>query len=380
MLTNIYNRPIRIVHIVTQIAPAGKEIGLLKLIESMNPEKFMSQIVVLNRVEFIESVNINRGLIIDLKLGKGNHPGLPVILAKVFRKNKIDVVHTHSWGTLIEGIMGAKIAKVPIIIHGEHGTFPEKFPHRRIQPIFWGMADRVLSVSKLLRNKLSRVTKFPEEKIDVILNGVNSGKFFPSKKLRGQFRKSFNFSAEDFIVGTVGRLTPVKNQAMLIRAAALLYEQKMHIQVVFIGNGELREELANLADSLGISENVHFLGFQENVNLFLNGMDVFTLTSFSEGCSNVLQEAMFVGKGIIATNVGGNPEMIKDRDTGFLVESNNHYQLAERIKKFIFSPQILNEMSGNARKFANTNFSLEKMVSEYENLYLQEMQKKYLNY
>jgi glycosyltransferase involved in cell wall biosynthesis len=368
-------RRIKLAHLINNLGPAGKELGILKLVENLNTEVFDTTLIVTNVVNSKGLLDLSPFKIIHLKMGKGNHFNLPLKLAKIFKDADFDLLHTHSWGTLLEGIVGAKIARVPFIIHGEHGTFPMSFPHTHIQKFFWSLADQMLSVSDELRKQLSAITHFPEEKIGVILNGVDERKFYPSQKLRAEFRKKFNFKETDFIVGIVGRLCHVKNQAMLVRAIAHIVRQRIQIEAVLIGDDLNKEKyqnmLENLASELGVTKNIHFLGFNKDVNLILNGIDLFTLTSLSEGCSNVIQEAMFAGRVVIATNVGGNSELVQDNQTGILIESNNERELGEAIKRLMENSSELKRMEENSKEYALKFFSLPQMVKSYEDLYIE---------
>ena len=132
----------------------------------------------------------------------------------------------------------------------------------------------------------------------------------------------------------------------------------------------LGKELRTLAINLKVDKHVHFLGYQSEVNQAYNGFDVFTLTSFSEGCSNVIQEAMFASLPIIATNVGGNPELVQDGITGILVKSDDHREWSEAVLKLKRDPELLKRMGKYAREYALANFSVKTMVSSYEKVYL----------
>lgn len=367
------NKKIKVAHVMNTIGGGGKELGILKLIRHMDTSQFHNELVILNKIYENQVPDLDRFNIVELQIPAGNHPGTPFKLAKLFREKQYDIVHTRSWGALVEGVLGAKFARSPVIIHGEHGTFPEKFPHSLIQRIFWDRADCILSVSDVLGKKLSAVTGFDNRKVQVILNGVDENLFFPDTDLRTEFRRRFGFGESDFIVGAVGRFNPVKNFPMIIKGVQPLVQTNDIIELAHVGGGNMSEkigkELQTLSESLNVTKHVHFLGFQKEVNLMYNGFDVFTLTSFSEGCSNVIQEAMFAGKPVVATAVGGNVELVIDGKTGFLVESNNHQQWADSIRKLRNNPDLLREMGENSRKFAQENFSLKKMVSSYQQLY-----------
>jgi sugar transferase (PEP-CTERM/EpsH1 system associated) len=366
---------IRVGHIVNEITPAGKETGIVKLLKHLNPQRFESYIFALSGIRSFGIMDIENLNITALNKENGNDWHIPLELYKLLKRYQIDIVHTHSWGTLVEGFLGAKLARVPLIIHGEHGSFPVRWHQRQVQRLLWRLSYTVLSVSDDLRQRLSGTIPFPEKRIKVIPNGVKEEQFFPSTSLREEFRKKFNFSREDFIVGTVGRFSEVKNQQMLLRAAAVLFHMGEKVRVVLVSRGRKEEFLKELAKSLGIEKNIHFIGFQSHINMILNGFDIFALTSLSEGCSNVIQEAMFCQKAIIATNVGGNPELIRDNYSGLLVESNNHTQLAEKILYLKNNVSVRERLGKQARQSALQHFTLKKMVQAYENLYMEAFNK-----
>lgn len=367
---------IRIAHIVDEITPAGRELGIVKLVKNLNKEHFDCFIIALKGIRTFGMVSLDHLNIISLNKKPGNDWRIPLKLYSTLKKLQVDIVHTHSWGTLAEGVLGAKLAGAPVIIHGEHGSFPERWYQKRTQGALWRFSDKLLSVSSELKERLSETIHFPLNKIDVILNGVEEENFFPSDLLREQFRKEFNFSREDFIVGIIGRFSEVKNHRMLLLAAAALINRGETVHIALVSRGRKEQELKELCRSLGIAEFTHFLGFQSNINLVLNGFDIFTLTSRSEGCSNVIQEAMFCQKPIIATNVGGNPELIANNDSGLLVEDNNHQELAEKICYLKHHPNVREMLGKNARSTALKKFTLKKMVESYENLYMEEFYKK----
>ncbi len=366
---------IKIAHILNCLGGAGKELGILKLIDHMNRDIFDSYLVVIDKVYSHIAPRLDPYKIIHLNAGEGNQIDLPFKLAKVFRKNKFDIIHTHSWGTLVEGVVGAKFARSPAIIHGEHGTFPEQFPHTLVQRFFWGRADKMLSVSGLLGKKLSQATKFDNRKIHVILNGVDHSKIFPSEDKRREFRQKFGFKEDDFIAGTVGRLNRVKNHPMIVRGISNIIKKGEAVEFALVGGGSLVDslgkELKMLAAELDVTQHFHFLGYHKDMNMVYNGFDVFTLTSFSEGCSNVIQEAMFAGKPVIATNVGGNPELVQDGETGFLVDSDNDHQWSEVLRTLKNNPSVLKKMGVQSYEYAQNHFSLAKMVNSYEAVYLE---------
>lgn len=363
------NKKLRIVHVVNEISPAGKELGIIKLVKHLSPERITSSIISLSGSFPFGILNLENVNIISLGKKDGNDWSISVQLSKILREQQADIVHTHSWGALAEGLLGAELARIPVFVHGEHGSFPQGWKHRIAQRLLWRRADRVLAVSGELGDRMAAAINFPRERIRVILNGVDEEVFFPSPALREEFRKRFGFSRSDFIVGAIGRFSEVKNQRMLLLAAAELIRGGEQLQIALVSRGKEEQKLRELSRSLGIAPFTHFLGFQQNINMILNGFDVFALTSLSEGCSNVIQEAMFCAIAVVATRVGGNPELIEDAFSGLLVESNHYLQLAEKIRLLKQDPGLRKQLGENARQVALGKFPLSRMIGEYESLY-----------
>ncbi|RMG66744.1 MAG: glycosyltransferase [Calditrichaeota bacterium] len=370
-------RPIRVVHLVNDLVPGGKEHGLVKLLRHMDRERFERILVVFNRVEFTGSLEEEGCQIVRLNKAPGNDWRLPFRLARLFRSLGADVVHTHAWGTLVEGVLAARLAGVPVIIHGEHGTFPRGALHRRVQKFFWARAHRVLSVSALLADTLAEEVGFPREKIEVVRNGVDPQRFYASSALRRQGRAELNLSGDGFLIGTVGRLHPVKNLPMLVRATHLLVQRGFNPRVLIVGDDDGDgARVHRLVQALNLTEVIQLLPFTQDVNRIYNALDLFVLTSLSEGCSNVLQEAQFVGVPVVATRVGGNPELVVDGQTGLLVESDRPEQLAEAIARLMTNPDQLQRLKRAAYHHAQTHFSLNSMVEGYQQIYLHELSRR----
>lgn len=368
-------RKIRIAHLINDIGPAGKEKSLLKLLAHMDRSVFENTVIVLHRIYKPDLIDPALFQLIHLDHAGGNDFRLPFKLAGILREQKIDLLHTRSWGTLAEGFLGAKLGGVPLIVHSEHGTFPEKWLHRWVQRCFWSLNNRTLAVSGELKERMSKLTGISPQRIKVILNGVEDQRFYPSADLRREFRRRHGFSDDDFIVGTVGRLFDVKNHPMLIRATAAVVREGHEIKTAIVGGGPREVELRKLAGELKITGNIHFVDFVSDVNMHINGFDVFTLTSFSEGCSNVIQEAMFCEKPIVATDVGGNGELVHHRETGLLVESDNHEQLAQALIELKEAPQLRQRLARAAREYAMKHFTVANMAREYQRVYLEEFRK-----
>jgi len=239
--------------------------------------------------------------------GTGNDWKLPFKLAKFFKKEKADVIHTHGWGTFLEGVLSAQLARIPILVHGEHGTDQLDFARRRIAYRIgaWGV-NTILTVCESMRDRFICRYHIPQEKIQTILNGVDTSFFKQDKDLRQTTRLKLGLRDDDIVIGTIGRLCYEKNYSTLLRAVALVARGHSRVHLLLVGDGPERGHLTQLTTDLVLENRVRFLGTRYDRLELLNSMDVFVLTSISEGLPNTLLEAMSVGLPVVATIVGGN--------------------------------------------------------------------------
>ena len=208
----------------------------------------------------------------------------------------------------------------------------------------------------------------PEQKIRTIINGVDTVKFSPPKDKNAAKRK-LGIDPSAFVVGSVGRMDKVKNYDMLLNAVSNIMTGPRFC-VVLVGDGPERNHLQSLAVEKSI-HNIHFTGKQnqENVINYLQAFDLFVLPSISQGISNTILEAMACGLHVIATDVGGNKELIENNKTGSLIPSCDVAALADRILQCLENPQESYQIGQADLKKCQASFSLDRMVLEYENLY-----------
>lgn len=375
-ILKVFDMKIKLVHLINFLSPAGKEIGIVKLLNGLDPDKFDTTLIVIDKVFETLNLDTDKTRLIELNKQKGNDIRMPFKLSRLFKSERYDIVHTHAWGTLVEGVLAAKLAKVPVIIHGEHGTFHKDFKRKYIQKFFFNRADYLLSVSDVLAKEITETIGLKEHKFRTILNGVDVDKFSPDPAQRSASRSELNFDEKDFIFGTVGRPKEVKNQQLMIHALQKILPKYPRAHFVIIGDTPLNSmvgELKSLAEKLGVSGNVHFLGTREDIPRYLNAFDSFVLPSLREGCSNVLQEAMASGIPVAASNVGGNPELVIPQETGLLFDVHDLDSFVSGLEFLIENPQIRNQFAQNARNRAVSEFSLEHMVTQYSDLYREVM-------
>jgi sugar transferase (PEP-CTERM/EpsH1 system associated) len=308
--------------------------------------------------------------LVEVRKRSGNDLTLPTRLARELRRRRIAVLHTHCWGTLLEGIAAAKLSGVRTIVHGEHGTIEQRPRNVFAQRWLWRMATQVTAVSDSLADRLAKVIGFPRARIHVIPNGVDTDHFRPAPEQRRDLRAAIGLSQEAFAVGIVARLVPVKNHAGLIRAVGQLRQSDVFVHLLIAGDGPLENELRQLAGELGVAEQVHFLGEVQDVRRVLNAMDVFVLNSYSEGMSNTVLEAMSQGLPIVATRVGSTPQLIEDGISGLLVSPDDVEGLSRALLRLVQSSGLCQTLGPAARKRAEERFSIASMVDAYSELYL----------
>ena len=364
-------RKIKIAHVTGWLHVGGKENGMVNLVNAMPADIFENHIYVFVAGGILrQRLDPNQCHVVELGNKLGNDYSLYFKLASLFHKHRIDIAHTRSWGTLLEGMLAAKAAGVPAIIHGEHGFLKaDTKKHILIQRLLWRTADQVMCVSEALRDKIAATIGFPKDRIHVIKNGVDINRYNLSPN-GNDFKAAMGFPTEDFLFGSIGRLVPVKDYATLLRAAKVVMTSVPNSQLIFVGDGPRRHELEVLANDLGIAGRVHFLKWSEEVPRIMAALDVFVLSSISEGMSNSILEAMCSCKPVVATAVGGNPELVVDGKTGILVPSKDPQQMGHAILELLRDSKKRRRMGEAGRQRVEAEFSLPQMIRNYEKMYV----------
>lgn len=296
-----------------------------------------------------------------------NKPGLifstiPKI-TKIIREKSIDIVHTHNQGPQFYGSVAGKLAG-KAVIHTKHGQNVAN-SHRRyyLDRFSAFLTDTIVAVSDDAKKICLQQLKIPENKLVTVLNGVDIDQFH-------RFADKVQYQQErPFIVGTVARLAPEKNHTCLLDACAQLVEKGINFQLKIVGDGPLRNFLAEKCEDLNLQDYVVFEGTRTDIPTALNEFDLFVLPSLTEGVSLTLLEAMSCELPVVATNVGGTPEVVIHGETGLLVSSNDPDQLADAIVACISDSQRNLEMGRAGRARVVESFSLAQVAKKYFELY-----------
>jgi len=359
-------RKIHIQHVVLSLMPGGLENGVVNVINGLDSHRFRSSVTCLQEAgPFAARIRSPDVAIHTLGLRGGNNIRLPLRLAGLFRRTNTDVVHTRNAEAFFYGFLGAKLARVPALIHSEHGRVLPDSPRRMtVQRWFLSFTDGAFAVSDRLRRDLVHHLRVPERRFEVIYNGVDEGRIANADRSRA--RQSLGATDGEIVIGSVGRLVPVKNYALLLRGFSRVAGP---VRLVLIGEGPERASLEALAATTGIAARTHLLGHREDVAELLVGLDIFVLPSFSEGMSNTVLEAMAAGVPIVASNVGGNSEIIQDGLSGLLFESENEPELTDRLVRLIGDPELRAQLGRAGQERVMREFSMGAMIRKYEALY-----------
>lgn len=301
-------------------------------------------------------------------------PGLDLRLLhklyRLFRDERIDVIHTHNFAPLMYASIPARAAGVKVLVHTEHArtTFPDKKRRMVAERLVSRLVDTITAVSTQVKQDLVCYEKIQPQKVQVIWNGIELD--VPSADHSSlDIRDEFHISGEAVLVGVCCRLTAQKGVSYLLKAAPIILQKHPNTIFLIVGDGVLRADLESLVEHLGIRQSVIFTGFRTDVYHILALLDIYVLPSLYEGTSLGLLEAMLAGKTVVATRVGSNADVIQDHVSGRLVDPKRPDQLADVISSLLSSPFERRRMEQLARERVQSQFSVHRMIQEYDLLY-----------
>lgn len=299
------------------------------------------------------------------KQGRGLDFSLPARLAGEFRRNSVTVVHAHNPQPLIYAALAGKAVGATVVYtcHGQSSLAPGRLWLTRLASL---AIDAYVGVSPLIVERARRHHQCPETKLRIIENGVDLTAFRPDADARREVRAELGLPERAWVVGTVGRLVPDKNPELLLRAALPLLGSD--VRLVFAGDGPLYPALQALAARHPAGRWVSFLGVRHDVPRVLAGFDAFALSSRTEGLPLALLEAMAVGLPIVATAVGGVPDVVRDGWSARLVSAADEAALREALAQLRNHPTVAAEMGRCARE-ESRRFAAATMTSRYLDLY-----------
>jgi len=370
--------PPLIAHVIHRLGTGGMENGLVNLINHMPPERYRHAIVCLQGyTDFRQRIRRDDVAIFDVNKKEGHDFGAYRRLYKILRDIKPDILHTRNLSALESQVVGAA-ARIKGRVHGEHGRdiydlHGKNRKYNLLRKAIQPLVGHYIAVSRDLAGWLQHTVGVPSRKVTQIYNGVDSEKFHPRSGPRELIGPP-GFAADDAIlIGSVGRLAHVKDFPTLIRAfdrlRELWPEGRSRLRLVIVGDGPTRTECERLIAELGLGEQIWLAGDRSDVPELMRAMDLFVLPSLGEGISNTILEAMACGLPVIATEVGGNPELVAPGKTGTLVPVADHEKMAQALLTYVRDPARMAQEGRAARAEIEARFSMEAMVAGYVRVY-----------
>ncbi len=344
-------------------AYGGSEKEVLELVRNLNGEKYalyVSSLIAGGKLlDEIRALGAQVNLFPVKRIYSifGIMRGLEFI--RFLRDKHIDAIMLFHFGSDVWGTIFGRLAGVRLIISNRRDIgFWRKWYHHLAYRLINRWVDVIIANSNAGREMIIRDERIPDDKVKVIYNGIALKKIIVKNEKSGST-----------VIGYVGNFNPVKGHEYLLRAAVDVIRKVPSTHFLLVGDGPLKQEMVTLVERLGISKSVTFTGARNDIPELLSMMDICVLPSLSEGLSNSILEYMAASKPIIATKVGGTPELIEDRKTGLLVEPKNTAQLSEAIIHLIDNREEAKRYGEAARRVAEEKFSLPRAMGEYDALF-----------
>ena len=361
-------------HIIYRFAVGGLENGIVNLINHMPSESYRHAIVCLtDYTDFRDRIQRPDVPVIALHKREGHDLNVHVRLWQVLRRLRPDIVHTRNLPGL-EYAIPAALAGIPGRIHGEHGRDMYDLDGSNVKYNLFRKAVRPLvhchtAVSVDLANWLVHTVGARAEHVKQIYNGVDTHRFHPRTGPRASLGPEGFAPPGTVVVGTIGRMEAVKDQLTLVRAFLHLLHteprERERLRLIVVGDGPLRAEAQTLLRDANAEHLAWLPGEREDIPEIMRAVDVFVLPSLREGISNTILEAMASGLPVVATRIGGNPELVDEERTGMLVPYANPVAMADAIRTYLVDKDRLSRHGQAGRKKAETRFSIEAMIEGY---------------
>lgn len=288
-------------------------------------------------------------------------------LLQILRRERADALLAHLYGPAVYGAMAGRLSGTPVVsvIHGQSDVQSQGRFARLKSVIARHWVDRFVFVSEQLKADITRRLSVEESQCKVIPNGINLSEFLPQPNR--ELRDALGLLDSDVLIGAVGNIRPPKAYEVLLDAARILcdYSNKVHFAIAGEGSGDLMDSLRAQRDRLGLASRVHFLGFRKDANRVLNNLDVFVVSSRTEGFSLACVEAMACGIPVVATRSGGPESIVVDGESGLLVPAGSPADLAAAVRRLLDDRELCSRLRDGAQRRVASSFSEARMLAEY---------------
>ena len=381
------DRKIKVAHIIARMITGGADENTLFTVQGLNKDRYVVDLIVGEEFDrnILNKVKNNNFNIIQIKGLKWKlnflyDPIVLIKLIKLLKKKRYDIVHTHTTKAGILGRIASRITGVPVIIHGLHGSTFQAFNSGLLNWLLFlferltgRFTDAYISVSEVLSEKYIEKGIGKKENYYTVYSGMELETFYDVRERIdcGKRRRELGINSKHFVIGNVARLETRKGHKFLLDAfkKVIMERKDCPLKLLIIGEGDKRENLESYVRELNLGEKVIFTGYREDVEELMALMNIFVLTSLREGLPRVLVQAAAVGIPLVAFNVDGVSEIVKDNYNGFLIRPRDVEQLANRIVKYIDNKDIVLLHCQKGREFIKDKWSIEDMVDKIDKIY-----------
>lgn len=375
---NQSSRAIDVAHLIGSLSVGGAERNLFYLAPYMAKSRFRYAILCLmRRGEFASEVEKMGITVVEFGYRRRNTVTTTLRLARFLRKNKVKILHTHLFLPGLIGRIAAWLAGTPVIITHEEGrTLWKKWYHKLFERVAIFKTDLRLAVSQDIAELRIKEEGTPPAKIRILPSGGVEPKIFDVPESVSAGKRSQLGLANQIVVGTIGRLVEAKGLDLLLEAASILKRLDSRVKFVIVGDGPLEEDLRRQIKAKNLDGIVHLLGKRTDIPEILSVIDVYVITSRTEGTPVSLIEAMMAAKPVAATAVGGIPEIISDGVDGILVTPEDAQEIANAILRLIKDADLRRRLGDQARKKAIERYSTKTVIEQTEAIYAELLRQK----
>lgn len=361
----------KILHVFTTLPVGGAEHVLLSTLGNLNKDKYESLVCCIQDKGVLGEQVIKMGFpLIELHLmhKKGWDGQVVRELSRIIREEHVDLVHSHLYHANLYSRIAAWRSGVPAVITVHNTYLKRKWYRQLLNRLLAKVTGAIVAVSEDIRADVLRYDKVPEKLVHVIPNGIDLTRV-ASTLSSVQARQRLGLSADDFVLGTVGRLEEQKGQRYLIQAVGDLKASGIGVKLLIIGDGRLREELEKQIQQLNVQDSVSLLGTRKDVADILKAVDLFVMPSLWEGLSLAMLEAMAAGIPVVATDVGGVSQVFGDNEYGYRIQPGSAQALADKIAYCLASKENVARMAKKGQQLVREKYSSQNMVRNLEKIY-----------
>ncbi|MEM1268602.1 MAG: glycosyltransferase [Bacteroidota bacterium] len=357
--------------LTTGLARAGAEIQLVQLAVRLKQRGWGVHVVSMLPPLALEDELADAGVSVD-ELGMS--PGVPdprslLRLRSVLQRQRPDVLHTHMVHANLLGRLARLLTRIPVVISTAHNVIEGGRALELGYRATDFLADFTTNVSQRAVDRYVDIKAVPAQKIRTMYNGIDTSRFHPDGELRQATRETLGFDGQ-FVWIAVGRFEEAKDYPNLIHAFSAVHTEREDARLVIVGAGSLEKQIRTLVAQHNLEQAVDFLGLRDDVPALMNAADGFVMSSAWEGLPMVLLEAGASGLPAVATDVGGNAEIVVHGQTGYIVPPGDSAALSERMCGFMALPEDAREaVSARAREHVSKHFDLNQIVTRWESLY-----------